>query len=74
MYVNKTDIYKLKGKDNRSWYNFCLGSLSKDFTKDQQTKISLNGTVHDFSADHSSIKNDGILNIDQYLTIKNNIK
>ena len=74
MSVNKTDIYKLKGKDNRSWYNFCLGSLSKDFTKTQQTKISLNGTVHDFSADHSSIKNDGILNIDQYLTIKNNIK
>ena len=30
-YVNKTEIYKFKAKDNISWYNFCLGSISQDF-------------------------------------------
>ena len=32
----------LKVKDNISWYNFSLGSVSKDFTKDEQSEISLN--------------------------------
>ena len=34
LYVYKTEICKCKENDNRSWYNFCLGSISKDFTKD----------------------------------------
>ena len=42
--------------DNISRYSFCLGSKSKDFTKVEQSQISLNGTVHGFSVDHSSIK------------------
>ena len=61
-------------KDNISFYNFCLGRLSKDFTKDEQKEMSLNGTVHDFSVDHISIKKEDILNIHQYLMIKYNIK
>ena len=67
-------------KDNISWYTFCLGSLSKDFTKDKQSELSLNGTVYDlngtiydFSVGHSSIKKEDILNIHQYLMIKSNI-
>ena len=73
LYVNKTEIYKFKVKDNISWYNFCLGSISKDFTKDEQGQIYLNDTTYDFSVDHSSIKKEDILNIHQYLIIKNNI-
>ena len=42
--------------DNISRYSFCLGSKSKEFTKVEQNEISLNGTVHDFSVGHSSIK------------------
>ena len=57
--------------DNISWYNFCLESISKDFTKDEQNGISLNRTVYDFSVDHSSVKQGDILNIYQYLMIKN---
>ena len=45
LYVNKTEICKFKANNNISWYNFCLGSLSKDLTKDEQKEISLNGTV-----------------------------
>ena len=74
LYVNKTEIYKFKAKDNISWYNFCLESVSKDFTKDQQSEVSLNGIVYDFWVDHRSIKKEDIHNIHQYLMIKNNIK
>ena len=74
LYVNKTEICKFKAKDNISWCNFCLGNVSRDFTKDEQREISLNGTVYDFSFDHSSIKKEDILNIHQYLMIKNKIE
>ena len=45
LYVNKTDICKFKATDNISRYNFCLEIVSKDFTKDERSEISLNGTV-----------------------------
>ena len=76
-YVNKTEIFKFKGKDNISWYKFCLRSTSKDFTKDGQKEISLNDTAilwFDFPVDNKWIKREDILNIHQYLMIKNNIK
>ena len=38
-------MYKFKAADNMSWYNFCLGSVPQDFTKDDQSEISLNDTV-----------------------------
>ena len=74
LYVIKTEIYKFKVKDNISWYNSCLRSISKDFTKDEQSEVSLNHSAYDFSVDHSLIEKEGILNIHQYLTTKNNIK
>ena len=39
LYVNKTKIYKFKTKNIISWYNFCLGWISKAFTKDEQSKF-----------------------------------
>ena len=60
--------------DNISSYNFCFRSLSKDFTKDEQIEISLNAIVYDFSADHTSIKEENILNICQNLMVRNNMK
>ena len=44
------------------------------FTKDEQSEISLNGTVYHFSVHHRSIKKEDILNIHQYLMVKNNVK
>ena len=35
--------------------------------------VSLNGTVYDFSVEHSLTKKEDILNICQYLMTKNNI-
>ena len=68
--IYKTEIYKFKAKDNIRWYNFWLGSISKD----ELSEISLDGTVYDFSVNDSSIKKEDIVNIHQYLMIKNNIK
>ena len=56
LHVNKTEICKVKAKDNISWSNFCLGSVSQGFTKDEQSESSLNSTAYDFLVEHSSIK------------------
>ena len=56
LYVNKTEIFKIKAKESICWCNCILGSVSKDFTKDEQSEISVNGTVYDFSVDRSSTK------------------
>ena len=75
LYVNKTEICKLNPKDIVSWYNLCLGSVSKDFTKDKQREISLNGIVYEFTVDHSSVKKgDVFTNIKWLKIIWNNMK
>ena len=74
MNVNKIDIFKFKANDTINWYDFCLGRISNDFTKDEQSEISLNGTVYVFPADHSSIKKEDIINTHQYLMVKTTIK
>ena len=66
LYVNKTEICKYKAKDSIGRQNFCLG-ISKDFRKDEQKEISLNGTAYDFSVDHSLVKKEDILNIHECL-------
>ena len=68
LYVNKTEIYKFKRNDNISCNTFCLGSVSKDFTKDKQREISL----YDFSVKTiAQLKNKAFLiNILHYLRLK----
>ena len=51
-----------------------MGSVSKEFTKVEQNEISLNGTAHSFSVDNNLIEEQYILNIHQYLMVKNNLK
>ena len=67
MYMDKTEVCRFESRDNKSWYYFCLRSISKDLTKDELSKISLNGTVYDFSVNHSPIGKEDILNIHEYL-------
>ena len=72
LFVNKTEICKFKA--NNKLVSFCLGSVSKDFTKDEHSEFFLDCTVYDFSVDNiSSIKKEDILNIHQYLMVKNNM-
>ena len=56
------------------WYEFCLENISKVFTKNEHNEISLNGTVYDFSVNHSSVEKKDIVNVHEYLMLKNNIK
>ena len=44
------------------------------YQKMNQSEISLNGNVHNFSVDHISVKKEDVHNINQYLMIKNNRK
>ena len=73
LYVNKTEICKCKVNNNRSWYNFSIGSVSKIFTKDQQSEVFIKRyCICNGSVDHSSIKKEDILNIHQYFMAINN--
>lgn len=50
--------------------NFCLGNVSEDYTKEEQNENIINGTVYDFSVDHTSLQKEDILNIPKYLMVK----
>ena len=69
LYANKTEICKFKTHDEIPWYDFCLGSISKDFTKD-----TWYGTVYIFLFDHSAAGKEDIANIHEYLIKKYNMK
>ena len=69
LYVNKTETSKFK-----TWYNFCLESVSNNFTKEKQSGISSNGTPYGSSVNHVSIKKEDIHSIHLYLKVKNNVK
>ena len=54
---------------------FSLGSVSKDFSKDEKKKIALNGNVYHFSIDYDFNDLKDTLNIyGLYVMKKNNIK
>ena len=72
-YVNKSETSKFKAQDNIPWYEFHLGSASKDFTKDEMGEILLNSTAFDFSIDPSAMGKEDIFNIHEHLMKKNNI-
>lgn len=51
-----------------------MGSVSKYFTKNETSEISLNVTAYDFSVDQSPVQKEEILNIHVCLMKKNTIK
>ena len=58
LYQNKAGICKFKALDDTPWCKFCLGSLSKGFTKDKTNFINilLDGTVYDLSVDRNTVE------------------
>ena len=42
---------------------FCLGSMSNGFSAAESRKVSLNGSVYNFSVDYNSFDKSDILNI-----------
>ena len=54
LYLKKTEMWTFKANYNIRLYNFCLLSVSKDFTKDEQMNIYL---IENLIANLSTIKN-----------------
>ena len=69
-------IFKFKA-DNKNVNlptQFCLGSISNEFSATESREVSSNGNVYDFSVDYNSIDKSDILKIHKYLMNKNNEK
>ena len=74
LFVNGTDIYKLKVKDYQIFVGpICLGNVSKDWSVDNMKRTGFTGCVYDFSVDYDPIAVDDIKNIHKYLMKKNDI-
>ena len=51
----------------------CLGGLSKDYNNSNYKGTGLYGNVYEFSVDYSTITNDKIVDIHNYLMKNNNV-
>ena len=74
MFVNGTEIIKLKAKDSEIVATpLCIGNISEDFSAENMKKAGLYGYVYDFSIDYDAITVDAILDIHKYLMKKKGI-
>ena len=74
MFVNGTEIYKLKAKDSEIVASpLCLRNISKDWSVDNMKRTGFTGYVSDFSVDYYTTSVDDIKDIHKYLMKKNNI-
>ena len=72
LFVNSKEIHKFKAKDSEIVATpLHLGNIWKDGSVDNMKKTGLNGYLYDFSVDYDAIQL--ILDIDNYLTKKNDI-
>ena len=76
LFVNEKEIFKFKADNKNINFptQFCLGSISNGFSANESREVSLNGNLYNFLVDSNSIDKSDILNIDEYLVNKNNIK
>ena len=74
LFVNGKQVIKFKSKNSELIkYPMCLGGLSKGYNKSSRKDTGLYGSVYDISVDYSTITNDKIVDIHNYLMKKNNI-
>ena len=72
LFVNGKEIHKFKAKDSEIVGTLLyLGNISKDWSVDNMKKTRLNRYVYDFSVDYNAAAVDDILNIHNYVMIKN---
>ena len=76
LFVYGKKIFKFKADNKNANFptQFCLGSISNEFSAIESREVALNGNVYDFSVDYNSIDKFDMLNIHKYLAIENNIK
>ena len=78
LFVSGTEIYKFEAKDSEIVASpLCLGNISKDCSTDIMKKTGFiynsNGYIYDFSADYDATDVDDIVDIHNYLNVKNNV-
>ena len=79
LFVNekKESQWKRKFKANSKNVNFCtefcLGSISNEFSASESRELSLNGNVYSLLVDCNCIVKSDILNSHKYLMNKNNV-
>ena len=76
LFVNGTKIFKFKRdyKNINFPTQFCLGNISDKFDAVIYTDVLSKGNAHHFSVHYNAIYKSDILNIHNYLIVKNNIK
>ena len=72
VFFSGQEIFKFQaGNKNFNFpIQFCLGSISNEFSTLESREVSSNRNVHDFSVDYNSINKFSILNIHKHLMIK----
>ena len=72
LFANGEEMFKFKAykKDVNFPTQLYLGSISNGFRAIESRKVTLNGNVHDFSVNYSSIEELDILNNYKYLMTK----
>ena len=71
LFVNVTEIYKLKPKDSDIVASpLCLVNISKDWSIDNMKRTGFDGYIYDFSVDYDATDVDDIKDIHKYLIKK----
>ena len=71
--LEKKIKFKADNKNVNFPTQFRLGSISNWFSATESRELSLKRNVHDYSLDCTTINKSEILNIHNYLMVKNNI-
>ena len=73
--LNGKEIYKFKASNKNVNFpsQFCPGSISSKLDYVDSGEVSLKENVYDFLVDYLAVDKYNILNIHQYLKIKNSI-
>ena len=76
LFVNGREIIKFKVDNKNANFptQFCLGSIYNGFNFIESREVCLNGNVYHFSVDYNFIDRSDILNIQNHLMTKNDIK
>ena len=76
LFVNGKEIFKFKTDNENAFFpaQFCLQSISNEFSATYPREVSFKGNVHHLSVDHNAIDKSETLIIHKYLMVKNNIK
>ena len=77
LFVNGKENFKFKANNGNVNYptQFCLGSSGcLGFHATESREVFLGRNIYDFSVDYNATHKSGILNIHNYLMVKNNLK